>query len=82
MVTVGVHFELHSVHHFGIIGGSRRSHDCVQDEADAESLGTDLAPGAWQVWRNGKVFAPAVQVASEAGVLCLEAPAGTFCLRR
>jgi heparin/heparan-sulfate lyase len=54
----------------------------VEGEDTLKLLVTDLASGAWQVWRNGKVFAPAVQVASDAGVLCLEVPAGTFCLYR
>jgi len=57
--------------------------DATNGQSDAlKLLVTDLAPGTWQVWRDGQVFAPAVPVTSEAGVLYLEAPAGAFDLRR
>ncbi len=54
----------------------------IEGEDALKVLVTDLTAGTWQVWRNGEVFAPAVPVASEAGVLYLEAKAGTFDLRR
>jgi len=43
---------------------------------------TDLAEGTWQVWRDGMVVRPAVQVLAERGVLWFEGPPGDYELRR
>ena len=45
-------------------------------------LVTDLAAGTWQVRREGRVFAPALIVSAEAGVLFFEGPAGKYRLLR
>ena len=39
-------------------------------------LVADLAEGTWQVWRDGRIMLPAVEVFASAGVLWLEGPAG------
>ena len=45
-------------------------------------LVTDLAAGNWQIWRDGKIVVPVVEVNEEAGVVCFEGPAGCYELRR
>jgi heparin/heparan-sulfate lyase len=45
-------------------------------------LVTDLAAGAWQVWRDGKSVRPAMRVAESEGTLYFEGPAGSYQLRR
>lgn len=45
-------------------------------------LVADLAPGRWRVLRDGAVVESAREVSSEAGVLWLEGPPGSYELRR
>ena len=45
-------------------------------------LVTDLADGVWQVRHEGRVFAPALTVTAEAGVLFFEGPEGKYRLLR
>jgi heparin/heparan-sulfate lyase len=50
--------------------------------ANLKYLVTGLAAGTWQVWRDGRILLPAVEVAGTAGTLYFEGPAGTYSLRR
>jgi hypothetical protein len=43
---------------------------------------TDLAEGAWSVWRADRVLLPAAAVTRDAGTLLFDAPPGAFELRR
>jgi heparin/heparan-sulfate lyase len=43
---------------------------------------TDLAPGMWQVRRDGQVLFPALPVTEEEGTLYFEGPAGKYTLLR
>jgi hypothetical protein len=45
-------------------------------------LVTDLTEGTWQVWRDGGIVAPALEVSGDAGTLYFEGPAGNYSLRR
>ena len=50
--------------------------------ANLKYLVAGLAAGTWQVWRDGRILLPAVEVAGSAGTLYFEGPAGTYSLRR
>ena len=39
---------------------------------------TDLAPGIWQVKKNGKVYLPAIEVRSDDGILYFEGTGGQY----
>jgi len=43
---------------------------------------TDLAPGAWQVWRDGKLEPSNRSVTADAGTLYFEGPPGDYSLRQ
>jgi hypothetical protein len=43
---------------------------------------TDVAEGAWQVWRDGRIVLPTVIASGDAGVLYFEGAAGSYSLRR
>jgi heparin/heparan-sulfate lyase len=46
-----------------------------------QHLATDLAAGTWQVWRDGRIVVPAIEVSEEAGVICFEGTSGRYELR-
>jgi len=50
--------------------------------APLHCLVTDLAEGAWSVWRADRVLLPAAAVTRDAGTLLFDAPPGAFELRR
>ena len=52
-----------------------------QGADDFKYLVTDLAAGTWQVWCDGRIVRPAVEVSEEAGILYFEGPAGEYELR-
>ena len=54
----------------------------VAGDGTMKYLVTDLAPGTWQVWRDGKIVRPAVRVAESEGTLYFEGPPGAYQLRR
>jgi heparin/heparan-sulfate lyase len=54
----------------------------VQGQGKVKLLLTDLTEGNWQVWRDGHIYKPAIEVSAEAGTLYVEGPAGTYELRR
>jgi len=54
----------------------------LSGEGALKVLVTDLAEGTWQIWRDGEIIAPAVEVSADGGVLYLEGPAGSYALRR
>ena len=54
----------------------------VSGKGEFKILVTDLAPGTWQVLKDGAVLIPAVEVAEDAGVLYLDGPAGRYSLLR
>ncbi|MDE6172527.1 MAG: hypothetical protein K2G34_05630, partial [Bacteroides sp.] len=39
---------------------------------------TDLAPGIWQVKKDGKVYLPAIEVRSDDGILYFEGTGGQY----
>ena len=45
-------------------------------------LVADLSEGTWQVWRDGRIVHPAIQVTGTAGSLYFEGPPGEYSLRR
>jgi heparin/heparan-sulfate lyase len=45
-------------------------------------LVTDLIPGTWQIWKDGKMFIPLLPAGSEDGALYFEAAPGSYELRR
>jgi heparin/heparan-sulfate lyase len=45
-------------------------------------LVADLAEGVWQVWRDGAIVHPALNVAAGEGTLYFQGPAGAYSLRR
>lgn len=49
---------------------------------DYKYLVTDLAAGNWQVRRDGRIVAPAVEASEDAGILFFSGPAGEYELRR
>ncbi|MDP6777046.1 MAG: heparinase, partial [Candidatus Latescibacteria bacterium] len=54
----------------------------LSGEGALKILVADLAEGTWQVWRDGEIVAPAVEVTADAGILYLEGPGGSYALRR
>ncbi len=45
-------------------------------------LVTDLGPGNWQLWRDGRILEPVIEVGSNEGTVYFEGPAGSYELRR
>jgi len=45
-------------------------------------LVADLAAGNWQLWRDGRIVDPVIEVTEDAGTVCFEGPAGSYELRR
>ena len=45
-------------------------------------LVTDLIPGTWQIWKDGKMLIPLLPANSEDGALYFEAAPGSYELRR
>ncbi|NDV82141.1 heparin/heparin-sulfate lyase HepB [Bacteroides sp. 51] len=43
---------------------------------------TDLAPGTWQIKKDGKLFIPALEVRSDDGIACFEGQGGYYELSR
>ncbi len=43
---------------------------------------TDLAPGTWQIWRDGAIVIPATPVSADAGTLFFSGPGGAYEIRR
>jgi hypothetical protein len=54
----------------------------AQGPGTLKFLVTDLAEGPWQVWRDGRIVAPALEVSGDAGTLYFEGSAGNYSLRR
>ena len=54
----------------------------VDGDSPIRILVTGLAPGAWEVWRNGWLEEPEADVRPEEGSLYREARAGSYFLRR
>ena len=54
----------------------------VTGSGTIQYLVTDLRPGTWQVWRDGRIVIPAVTVTSDAGTLWFQGPPGRYELRR
>ncbi|MFB3828363.1 MAG: heparin/heparin-sulfate lyase HepB [Bryobacteraceae bacterium] len=48
----------------------------------AKCLVADLAEGTWQIWRDGRIVRPAVEVSGETGALYFDAAPGAYTLRR
>jgi hypothetical protein len=54
----------------------------VEGGASVRCLVTGLAPGAWELWHNGFVKEPSLEVTPRAGSLYFEGDAGDYFLRR
>ena len=54
----------------------------VSGASNLRYLVTDLAEGTWQVWRDGAIVFPALNVSGDAGTLYFEGPPGAWSLRR
>jgi hypothetical protein len=54
----------------------------ARGEGTLKFLVTDVAEGAWQVWRDGRIVLPTVIASGDAGVLYFEGAAGSYSLRR
>ncbi|MFC1614098.1 heparin/heparin-sulfate lyase HepB [Gemmatimonadota bacterium] len=54
----------------------------VQGAGTVKYLVAGLAAGNWQLWRDGRILRPAVEVSSDAGTIYFEGPAGSYQLRR
>ena len=50
----------------------------VKGTGNYKFLVTDLRPGNWQVWKDGKLFKPTVYVRSDDGALSFEGEAGEY----
>lgn len=54
----------------------------VDREGPVRCLVTGLAPGAWELWHNGFVKEPSLEVSPRAGALYFEGTAGNYFFRR
>jgi hypothetical protein len=54
----------------------------VEPDSPLRILVTGLAPGTWEVWRNGWLDEPEIDVSPRAGCLYLQSGGGSYFLRR